>query len=147
MPVDFIRNSTGRAWHTMTGGDIAICMDYANTFDRHRGPAWMESFAAKAEQLGYRDGAGRCNCVGQAHGPECLLAKPYRLETVWPHDDADDGLLLTDRLPSPANDHALPPVETVRPVQAHALPPIPDDAPEYAGGIPESDPDDLRDAA
>lgn len=142
MPVDFLRNAAGQAWHTMTSGDIELCLDYAARFDPHRGQAWMDAFFAKAFQLGYRDGAGRCNCAAGVHGPDCGLGKLYQAEQVWPHD-SDEGLLLNERLPSPPNYAATLPVERRVEVQAHALPPIPDDAPEYAGGIPDSDPDNL----
>ena len=142
MPVDLFRTA-GRTWHTMTSGDITMCMDYANTLaPGGRGPEWMDAFAAKAEQLGYRQGAGRCNC-GEVHGPECGLAKLYQHEPVWPHD-CDDGLMQGKA--APRNFNPLPPQEPHSQVTPYFLPPIPADA-VYSGGTPDSDPDDLRDAA
>ena len=52
----------GRRWHTMTSGDIAICMEYANTFSVQRVDAWLDAFEAKAKQLGYRDATVPCDC-------------------------------------------------------------------------------------
>lgn len=131
----------GRHWHTMTSGDIAICMEYANTFSVQRVDAWLDAFEAKAKQLGYRDATVPCDC-GRVHHAGCGLAKLRDQSPVWPHEGTSLGILQTDRLPSPPNLLAVVPPEHIERHHSQPLPPIPDDA-VYTGNVPESDADDL----
>jgi len=136
----FLADDT-RYWHTMTSGDIAIAMDFANSFSAHRDDIWLNAFEAKAQQLGYKPvhRLPACDC-GRFHHAGCGLAKPRDLSRVWPHDDEVHGILNVDRLPSAPNPFAVEPLEHITPHVREPLPPIPDDA-EYTGCVPESDAD------